>query len=106
MSSGAPLIYYEDSWAILSTIGIANLLFGIAVIGITALSPLTIIPVVVSIALAVANGLCFFAYYAQYPIHQQIIAGAFADVLWLVSLHQLLTFLGCVICATSTLITR
>ena len=85
MAPSIPLVYFESSWAILSSIGIVSFLYGIAVVGITSLSPLTIVPIVVSIALALANGLCYYAFYTSYPPYNLAIASAFADVFWLVS---------------------
>ncbi|KAJ2897645.1 uncharacterized protein MKZ38_004510 [Zalerion maritima] len=84
MASDLGLVYYEYSWSILSTIGIINVLYSITVIGITSLSPVTIIPLITSAAGAVANGLCFYAFYADYPIQQQVVASAFADIFWLI----------------------
>jgi hypothetical protein len=84
-SSSAVPAYYEESWAILSTIGLVNILFGFMVIGITTLSPISIVPIVVSVAGAIANGLCYYAFYADYPTTGTVVAAAFADVTWLVS---------------------
>ncbi|KAJ2896200.1 hypothetical protein MKZ38_005768 [Zalerion maritima] len=83
-SAAASPVYYEGSWAILSTIGIANTLYGMLVVGITNLTPLTSIPIVVSVAVAIANGLCFYSYYADYPLYSRLVASAFADVFWLI----------------------
>ncbi|EEU37095.1 hypothetical protein NW767_008692 [Fusarium falciforme] len=78
-------VYYELSWSILSTIGIANVLFGLMVAGITSFSPVSIVPIVTSAAGAIANGLCYYAYYdLSNPIKGQAIASAIADVLWMV----------------------
>jgi hypothetical protein len=78
-------IYFEGSWAILSTIGLANFLYGLAIVSITRLSVIVAVPLVVSIATAIANGLCYYAFYEDYPRSQQAIASAFADLFWLVS---------------------
>lgn len=80
-------VYFEESWAILSSIGIMNVMFGIMVMGIINVSPIGFVPVVVSAAGAIANGLCYYAFYANYSTEPSVIAGAFADVMWLVSLH-------------------
>ncbi len=56
MSSTAVPVYFEESWAILSSLGLVNVLFGLMIIGITSLSPVSI---VVSVAGAIANGLCY-----------------------------------------------
>lgn len=78
-------VYFELSWAILSTIGLANVLFGVMIVGITSLSPVSIVPIVVSAAAAIANGMCYYAFYADYPQTNTIVASAVADVAWLVS---------------------
>jgi hypothetical protein len=80
-------LYFERCWAILSTIGIANLLYGWVVISITKFSSIVLIPIVVSAAGAIANGLCYYAFYAEYPVTNQAIASGFADFFWLVRLH-------------------
>jgi hypothetical protein len=77
-------IYYETSWSILSTIGLINVLIGFLVIGITSFSPITIVPIVVSSASAIADGLCYYAFYADYPIIPTAVAAGFADFFWLV----------------------
>lgn len=81
-------VYFEQCWSILSTIGIANVLFGWTVIGITGLSASTLIPIVVSAAGAVANGLCYYVYYESPPSANATAASAGADITWLVSSHQ------------------
>ncbi|KAF4967439.1 hypothetical protein FSARC_5012 [Fusarium sarcochroum] len=78
-------VYYELSWSILSTIGIANVLFGLMVAGITSFGPVSIVPIVTSAAGAVANGLCYYAFYDESnSIHSQAVASVFSDILWLV----------------------
>lgn len=62
-----------------------NVLYGGLVVGITSLSPITIVPIVVSAASAVANGLCYYSVYSDYEKLPRLIAGIFADLLWLVS---------------------
>uniref|UniRef100_A0A093VY46 Uncharacterized protein n=1 Tax=Talaromyces marneffei PM1 TaxID=1077442 RepID=A0A093VY46_TALMA len=84
MSSSTLPTYFEYSWAILSSIGIANVLFGFTVISITNLSQISILPVIVSAAGAIANGLCYCAYYADYPKTPTAVASALADIAWLV----------------------
>lgn len=76
--------YFEYSWAILSSIGIANVLFGLTVISITNLSQISILPVIVAAASAIANGLCYCAFYANYPKTPTVVASAFADITWMV----------------------
>ncbi len=68
----------------MSSIGLYNVLIGFLVVGITNLSPITIVPIVVSAACAIADGLCYYAFYANYPITQTAVAAAFADFFWLV----------------------
>ncbi|KAK8003341.1 hypothetical protein PG989_003060 [Apiospora arundinis] len=84
-ASNGPLpTYFEHSWAILSSIGIINVCFGLMVIGIVGFPPIAIVPIVVSIASALANGLCYFAYYTEYAKTNTIVASAFADVFWMI----------------------
>lgn len=85
MSSTAVPIYFELSWSILSSIGLINVLFGLLVAGITSFSPISLVPIIVSAACAVANGMCYYAFYADYPQIPVVVAGAFADIMWLVS---------------------
>ena len=59
MASTAVPVYFEESWAILSSLGLVNVLFGLMIIGITTRSPVSIVPIVVSVAGAIANGLCY-----------------------------------------------
>lgn len=77
-------IYFEGSWAILSTIGLINTINGLLVLGITGLSPVAAVPITVSAAAAVANGLCYYAFYASHGLINTVVAAAFADVFWLV----------------------
>ncbi|KAH7184905.1 uncharacterized protein B0J16DRAFT_414335 [Fusarium flagelliforme] len=81
----AGIVYYELSWSILSTIGIANTLFGLMVAGITSFGPVSIVPIVTSAAGAIANGLCYYAFYdpTNGPTAQAV-ASIFADILWLI----------------------
>jgi hypothetical protein len=63
-----------------------NVLIGLVVVGITNLSPITTVPIVVSAAGAIADGLCYYAFYAEYPtMAQTVAAAALADIFWLVS---------------------
>lgn len=85
MASVAPPAYFELSWSILSTIGIANALFGVLVGGITSFSPVCAVPIVTSIGGAVANGLCYYAFYNESnPILGRAVASVFADMCWMV----------------------
>ena len=94
-------VYFEQSWAILSTIGLINLFFGITVVGITSLSPISIVPIVVSIATAIANGMCYYAFYANYSRGATVAAGVAADLFWLVRVFFLLPFSFLVACCGS-----
>lgn len=79
-------LYFELSWAILSSIGLLNILFGFMVIGIVGPTPIALVPMVVSAACALANGLCYYAFYTHYPTTSTVVASAFADIFWMVSL--------------------
>ncbi|EWZ30438.1 hypothetical protein FOCG_07590 [Fusarium oxysporum f. sp. radicis-lycopersici 26381] len=76
-------VYYESSWSILSTIGLVNFFFAWIVIGITRLSWLSAIPAIVSAAGAVANGLCYYAWYMNSGKPRTASAYAVADILWM-----------------------
>ncbi|KAJ5484058.1 hypothetical protein N7539_005854 [Penicillium diatomitis] len=76
--------YFELSWSILSTIGLFLTVAGLWATAITRLSRLHLVPIIVSIACSIANGLCYFAFYTQNPIRQRAAASVFADTFWLV----------------------
>ncbi len=76
--------YFEESWAILSSIGLVNVLFGLMIVGITSLSQISLVPIIVSVAGAIANGLCYYAFYADYAKNGTVVAAAVADLTWLV----------------------
>lgn len=78
-------VYFEQSWSILSTIGLINVIFGLTIVGITNLSPISLVPLVCSVAAAVSNGLCYYAFYANFSKTPTVIAASFADFFWLVS---------------------
>jgi hypothetical protein len=61
-------------------------LIGFVVIGITSFSPITLVPIIVSAANAIADGLCYYAFYAINPTIPTAVAAGFADVFWLVSI--------------------
>ncbi|RDL41868.1 Uncharacterized protein BP5553_01847 [Venustampulla echinocandica] len=84
MATPAVPVYFEQSWAILSSIGLVNVILGFMVVGITSLSPISLVPIVVSAAGAVANGLCYYAFYADYPTTPTVVAAAVADIGWLI----------------------
>ncbi|KAK4118203.1 hypothetical protein N657DRAFT_405477 [Parathielavia appendiculata] len=78
-------VFFELSWSILSTIGAGNVFFGILVVSVTNFSPIAAVPLVTSAACAVANGVCFYAYYLPtVPVTNRAVAAAFADILWLI----------------------
>ena len=81
-------LYFEGSWSILSSIGLINVMLGLIVVGITGFSPISVVPIIVSIAGSIANGLCFYAYYADYNRTATLIAAIFADLAWLVMLSS------------------
>lgn len=81
-------VFFELSWSILSIIGVANVFFGLLVISVTSFCPIAAVPLITSTACAVANGLCYYAFYLTYPpAVNRAVASAFADMLWLVSRH-------------------
>jgi len=81
-------VFFELSWSVLSIIGAANVFFGLLVISVTNFSPIATVPLITSTACAVANGLCYYAFYLTYPpAVNQAVASTFADMLWLVSRH-------------------
>jgi hypothetical protein len=77
-------LYFEGSWSILSTIGLVNVINGLTVISIIGVTPIALVPVLISVATAIANGLCYYAYYAHYGKRSTVAAAALADVFWLV----------------------
>lgn len=83
-TSAAVPEYFELSWAILSTIGLSNIMFGLIVVGISGFSPISLVPIITSAAGAIANGMCYYAYYADYPIISTAVASGFADITWMV----------------------
>ncbi|KAK3984421.1 hypothetical protein QBC44DRAFT_385750 [Cladorrhinum sp. PSN332] len=84
MASSEP-VFFELSWSILSTIGAANVFFGFLVVSVTDFTLLAAVPIIASAAGAVANGLCFYAFYLTAPpATNRAVASAFADIAWLV----------------------
>ncbi|KAL4874354.1 hypothetical protein BJY04DRAFT_17572 [Aspergillus karnatakaensis] len=78
-------VYFETSWAILSTIGIFLTFASASVICMTNSCALNFVPLVVSIACAFANGLVYYAYYAPgHEEEQRLAASIFADLFWLI----------------------
>ena len=90
MASASVPVYFEQSWSILSTIGLVNVIFGLTIVGITNLSPISVVPLVCSAAGALSNGLCYYAFYAHYSKTPTLVAACFADVFWLVKLYTFL----------------
>jgi hypothetical protein len=84
MAVGDIPLYFEGSWSILSTIGLINVLFGWMVVGITGFSPIALVPIIVSAAAAIANGLCYYALYEQHSTNEILVGAIFADLFWLV----------------------
>ncbi|BCS25560.1 uncharacterized protein APUU_50271S [Aspergillus puulaauensis] len=76
--------YFELSWSILSSIGLFVTFVGVWTLFISRPSPLTYIPIVVSVSCAIANGACYFAFYTNYAILNRAAASGFADFFWLI----------------------
>ncbi|KAH8705463.1 hypothetical protein BGW36DRAFT_367621 [Talaromyces proteolyticus] len=76
--------YFELSWSILSSIGLFSVALSALVIAATSLTPLSIVPPILSAACAVANGLCYYAFYTNYNPDGRAVAAAFADFFWLI----------------------
>lgn len=80
------LPYFNTSWAVLSTIGASYVLVGVMVIGIRGgVSALLLVPIIVSAACAIANGVHYYQEYLGCPPINQAVAFVFADVAWMVS---------------------
>lgn len=78
------MTYFELGWSILSSIGLFVTFVGVWALFISRPSPLTYIPIVVSVSCAVANGACYYAFYTEYATANRAVASAFADFFWLV----------------------
>ncbi|KAL2833682.1 hypothetical protein BDW59DRAFT_168779 [Aspergillus cavernicola] len=76
--------YFELSWSILSSIGLFVTLVGIWALFISRPSPLTYIPIIVSVSCSIANGACYFAFYTEHAIPNRAVASGFADFFWLI----------------------
>ncbi|KAL3439784.1 hypothetical protein BJX65DRAFT_291654 [Aspergillus insuetus] len=76
--------YFELSWSILSSIGLFVTFVGIWAIFITRPSPLTYIPIVVSVSCAIANGACYYAFYTDHATQNRAAASGIADIFWLI----------------------
>ena len=79
-------VYFESPWSILSAVGLLSALTGVMVAGITSFSYLSAVPIVVSAACALSNGLCFYAFYTDTPVANRVVAAAVADIAWGVSI--------------------
>lgn len=77
--------YFESSLAVLSTIGLCLTGVGVYIILVTRFSALHAIPVVASVACAVANGLSYHAFSTTTFGVRKVVASGFADILWPVS---------------------
>ncbi|KAF9883752.1 hypothetical protein FE257_003006 [Aspergillus nanangensis] len=72
--------FFELSLSILSSIGLCLTGVSIWAIFITRFTPLHAVPLFVSAACAVANGLHYYAFYTPSPEKQEAAAGVFADI--------------------------
>ncbi|KAJ6436367.1 short-chain dehydrogenase [Purpureocillium lavendulum] len=61
-----------------------NVFFGVMILGIVGRCRIAVVPIVASAAGALANGLCYVAWYSDYPLHGRMVASPFADAAWLV----------------------
>ena len=95
--------YFEVCWSIFSTICLVNVFFGILVCEITTFTVLAAVPIFSSATGAIANGLCYYVYYNDHPLVNEVVAAVFADFFWLVRLHQLAS-LVCLL--TRSIVTR
>ncbi|KAJ3535406.1 hypothetical protein NM208_g7142 [Fusarium decemcellulare] len=77
-------VYFDSNWAILSTIGLITMLFSVLILGITKLSYLSVVPLVVSAAGAIANGLSYYGQYENTQPTTSAAVWAVADVLWMI----------------------
>lgn len=86
MSSSSNLtpVYFETSWSILSTLSIFNILFGIVVIRLTTISPISLVPIIISAASALANGLSYIVEYSDGSKTSISVAAVFAEFALLV----------------------
>ncbi|KAL2820165.1 hypothetical protein BDW59DRAFT_164778 [Aspergillus cavernicola] len=80
----SPVVFFETSWGILATIGIFLVFASISVILITNTRALNFVPLVVSISCALANGLCYYAYYTDSAGTQELVASILADIFWMI----------------------
>lgn len=78
-------VFLDYTPGVLSIIGLNNILLGLIVAGIAGeFSIILLVPIVVSAACALGNGLGYYIY-ADYPALNRAVASPFADLAWLVS---------------------
>ncbi|KAF7556051.1 hypothetical protein G7Z17_g1742 [Cylindrodendrum hubeiense] len=92
MASDASAVFFELSWSILSTICMANVLFGFLVCSITSFTPLAAVPMISSAAGAIADGLCFYSNYGTRPDMNRAVSSVFADIFWVIQETGLLFY--------------
>ncbi|KAG5460724.1 MAG: hypothetical protein BJ554DRAFT_7189 [Olpidium bornovanus] len=68
----------------MSEISLFVTLTSLWMMGIYGRNKILAVPLVVGVAGCIANGLCYYAYYALYPLANQRTAAAVADIGWLV----------------------
>lgn len=81
-------VYFEIGYSILSSLGISNALSSLLVIGILGVSRLSLVPLIVSVACAIANALAYYSFYTHHEVSKRVAASVISDVAWLVSLQQ------------------
>ncbi|KAF5565884.1 hypothetical protein FNAPI_1433 [Fusarium napiforme] len=84
--------YFEVCWSIFSTICLVNVVFGILVCEITTFTVLAAVPIFSSAAGAIANGLCYYVYYLENPVINEVVAAVFSDFFWLLQEASLLLY--------------
>ncbi|SPJ76038.1 uncharacterized protein FTOL_05769 [Fusarium torulosum] len=84
--------YFEVCWSIFSTICLVNVVFGILVCEITTFTVLAAVPIFSSAAGAIANGLCYYVYYIENPVVNEVVAAVFSDFFWLLQEASLLLY--------------
>ncbi|OAQ62465.1 hypothetical protein VFPPC_16660 [Pochonia chlamydosporia 170] len=78
-------LYFEESHAIISTIGLVWVLLGITIASIKGrLSAVLLVPIIVSAACALANGLRYIAYFGERSLVTTTIADLFAEFFYLI----------------------
>ena len=86
INSAVQLSYFQTSVGTLSAVGLFYVLVGLLIAGIIRGLPfLLLVPTVTSAGAALANGLCYYAYFTDYPVVNRGVAVGFMDTFWLVS---------------------